>query len=210
MVVIKDDRPLRPGQFDDLGGDLAFWAHGSCRVIAAIDVGAGVSGVGEDAEHPGVGETPPSQLAGPGPAIGAKREPPPFEGGDDLIGRSSGAKGREHVGDRRGDLSVRVYDRGPFVVVDEPDREGEVELAAFGGGQLRAVHPAGQKVQLRLRHRALQPERETVVEVRQVVDPVGVDDQGVGEPGQLQQPRKVGRRARQARHLETEDGTDLS
>ncbi len=161
-------------------------------------------------EHAGMGETPPAQLPGPHSAIGAEREPPSLERGDHLIGGPAGAERREHVGDRGGDFCVRVDDREAVVVVDEPDREMEAELAPLGRGPFRTVEPPHQEAQFRLAHRSLQAQQEAVVEVRQVVDAIGVDHQRVGQSGQLQQTRQVRRRAGQAGHLEAEDGPDLA
>ena len=209
MVAVNDDRPFVAGQLDGLGRDLPLRADHPARVVAAVDVGAGIGRVGQDAQHPGMGEPPPAQLAGPHPAIGAQRESTPLERRDHLIGRPARPEGGEHVGDRGRDLGVRVDDGGSFVVVDQAHRQGETQLAAFGRGPLRPVHPSGQEMQFRFGHRALQAEEEAVVEVRQVVDAIGVDDQGVGEPGQLQQAGQVRRRAGQAGHLQAQNGADL-
>ncbi len=138
-----------------------------------------------------MGEPPPAQLAGPHPAVGAQREPPALERGDHLIGRPAGPEGGEHVSHRRLDLGVGVDHGVAVVVVDEPDRQREAQLPPAGGGTFGALQAAGQEVQLGLRHRPLEPQQQTIVEVRQVVDPVGVDDQGVGQAGQLQQAGQV-------------------
>ena len=47
-------------------------------------------------------------------------------------------------------------------------------------------------MQLHFGHGALHPQDEPVVEQRRMVDAVGVGDQGVGHPGQLEQPVPVG------------------
>ena len=44
----------------------------------------------------------------------------------------------------------------------------------------------------------------------QVVDPVGVDHQRVGQPAVLKQPLGLGARARQPRDLKAEDRADLT
>jgi hypothetical protein len=56
------------------------------------------------------------------------------------------------------------------------------------GSLFRALQPAGEQVQFRFGHGAFQPQQQPVVEVGQVVDAVAVDDEGVGQPGQFQQP----------------------
>ena len=157
-----------------------------------------------------MGEPAPAQLPGPRPAVGAQREPPPGERRDHPVGRPGRGERGEHVGDRGRDLLVRVDHGGAVVVVDVADRQRGAQLAAGGGGAFRALQPAGQQVQLGLAHRALQPQQQPVVEVGQVVDAVAVDDQGVGQPGQLQQPGQVRRGAGQPGDLQPEDRADLA
>ena len=130
--------------------------------------------------------------------------------GDHLIGRAGRGERREHVGDRGRDLLVRVLDHLPLLVVDVADRQRDAQLAAFGRGAFGTLQSASQQVQLGLAHRALQAQQQPVVELGQVVDPVGVDDQRVGEPGIFQQPGQVRRRAGQPRDLQPEDRADLA
>ena len=106
---------------------------------------------------------------------------------DHLIGRPAGAERGEDVGDRGVHLGVRVDDRVAVVVVDVPDRQREAQLATLRRGPFGALEPPGQEVQLGLGHWFLQAQQEPVVEVGQVVDAIGVDDQRVGQAGQLQQ-----------------------
>ena len=72
------------------------------------------------------------------------------------------------------------------------------------------MQATGQQVQLGLTHRAFQPQQEAVVEVGQIVDTVAVDEQGVGQPGQLQQPGQVRGGPGQPGHLQAEDRADLA
>jgi hypothetical protein len=72
-----------------------------------------------------------------------------------------------------------------IVVVDIAHRKRAAQLPALGRGALRSLQAAREDMQLRLRHRALQAEQEPVVEAAQVVDAVGIDDQGVGQAAQL-------------------------
>ena len=81
--------------------------------------------------------------------------------------------------------------------MDVPDREREPQLTALGRRAFGALQPASEDVQLGLTHGALQAEQQPVVEVVQVIDPVRVDDQGVGQRGQLEQPLEVRAGARQ-------------
>jgi hypothetical protein len=68
--------------------------------------------------------------------------------GDDLIRGPAGPERGEHVADGGLDLDVRVDDRDALVVVDEPDRQRETQLAAFGGRPLGTLEPTGKEMQL--------------------------------------------------------------
>jgi hypothetical protein len=65
-------------------------------------------------------------------------------------------------------------------------------------------------VQLRLAHGALETEQQTVVEVGRIVDAVLVEDEGVGEGADLEQPVPVGGVAGEARDLEAEDDAGVA
>ena len=108
VMVVDHDRPLLHGQLGHLGVHRGVGLDDAVRVVAAEHVGAGVGGVGQDPEHPGVGEPSPAQLAGPHPAIGAQRESSPLERRHDLIGRPAGTERGEEVSDR----SLRPPRRG--------------------------------------------------------------------------------------------------
>jgi hypothetical protein len=171
-MVADHDLPFRARQLDGGGADRAVRVDTPTRAEAAVDVGAGVGGVREHAEHARVGEPPPAQLARPGAAVGARGEPPAAERAHYAVGRAGLLEAGEHVGDRRVNLLVGIDHRLALVVIDVADGQREAQLAALGGRALGSVQPAGEQVQLGLRHRALEPEQQPVVEVGQVVDPV--------------------------------------
>ena len=98
----------------------------------------------------------------------------------------------------------------PSVVIDVPDRESEPQLAALRGGALGALQPAGHDVQLGLGHLRLEPQQQPIVEVLQVIDPVSVQHQGVGQRAELKQPQEVRVVARQPRDLQPENRADLA
>jgi hypothetical protein len=60
-----------------------------------------------------------------------------------------------------------------------------------------------------LAHRPLQPEQQTVVEQRRMIDAVGIPDQRVGEAGEVDEAVPIGVVARKARHLQTEHQSDM-
>jgi hypothetical protein len=90
------------------------------------------------------------------------------------------------VGDRRAHLLVgREHDPALLVAV-EPHRQAEPELAALGLVAQAAVQAGADQMQLRLAHRALEPEQEAVVELARRVEAVLVADHGRGERAQIQ------------------------
>ncbi len=148
MMVIDDDRPLRAWQLHGGGAHRAVRADHAAGVEAAEHVAAGVGGVGQDAEHAGVGQRAPAQLPGPDPTVGAQREAASLELGYHPVGRPAGAEAGEHIRHRVGDLLVRVDHGGALVVIDVADRQWEAQLAALGSGPLGALQAAGEHVQL--------------------------------------------------------------
>ena len=95
-------------------------------------------------------------------------------------------------------------------VVDQADRQREVQLAALGRVTLGALQTHTHDVQLGLRELAFDAQHELIVEVTQVIDPVCVDHQRVGQPAVLKQPLGLGARARQPRDLQPEDRAHLA
>src|SRR5262245_63809343 len=71
-----------------------------------------------------------------------------------------------------------------------------------------AVETGSEHMQLGLAHRPLQPEQQTVVEQRRMIDAVGIPDQRVGEAGKIDEAMPVGVVAGEPRHLETEHEAD--
>jgi len=78
------------------------------------------------------------------------------------------------------------------------------QLATCGLIANAAVETGAQHMQLGLAHRPLQPEQQTVVEQRWMIDAVGIANQRVGEAGEVDQAVPIGIVARKARHLQTE------
>ena len=186
VVLFDDDLPVVHGLQTYPAVDAAVRVDLAEGPVAAVDVGACVAGVVQHPEHPAVGQPPPPQLTGPYSAVGAERERPVGEGLDHTERRTGPMEEREHIGNSRGNLLVRV-DHGLLVdVPDVTDGERAAQLSTGRCGLFRPVQATGQQVQLGLTHRAFQSQQEAVVEVGQIVDTVAVDEKGVGQPGQLQ------------------------
>ena len=152
----------------------------------------------------------PAQLARPRAAVGAPREAPVLEHADDAVGRAGLPERSEHVGDRGLDFLVGVDDRLALGVIDQADGQHEAQLAALGGVALGALQTHGHHVQLGLGELTFDSQYQLVVEIAQVIDPVGVDHQRVGQPAVLKQPLGLGAGARQPRDLKAEDRAHLA
>ena len=210
MVIVDQDRPLRARQLDHAGHDRAVGPDQAAIAVAPEHIRPGVAGVAKHTPDACVREAAPAQLARPRAAVGAAREPPAGEHADHAVGRAGLPKRFEHVGDCCLHLLVGVDDRVGLGVVDQADRQRETQLAALGRVALGALQPHPHHVQLGLRELTLDPEDQLIVEIPEVVDPIGVDHQRVGQPAVLKQPLRLRRGARQPRDLQAEDRADLT
>ena len=148
----------------------------------------------------------PVQFAFPRSAAQPLRDP-------QFVLREVAHRGRRRAGPREGveqdpqavpHLGVRVEHHPVERVVDEPDRQGRLQLTAPGLVQQAAQQAGLEDVQLCLRHGPLEPEQEPVVELGRIVDAILVEDQRVGQGADLEQPVPVRRVARQPRHFQPE------
>jgi hypothetical protein len=132
-----------------------------------------------------VGQAAPAQLPGPDPAVSAQREPSLGERGDHTVGRAARGEGREQVTDRGLDLGIGVDDDLAGWVVDISDRQWGAQLAAGGRGFLAGRQALGHHMQLHLPDGAFHPEQHPVVDIAGIVDAIGVDQQRLGDRGEL-------------------------
>ena len=185
------------------------------RVHAFFGAGAaehkrpGVGGVGQQVVHRRVGRRCPGDP--PGAVAPPRQQHPVFAQPDQhLPRRAEFVEAAKHRDDR---LAHRLIggDHHPVVlVVVQADRKS---LPQFAFGCL-VFQPGGEtgfdQMQLGLRHGALEPQHESVVEIGRVIDAVGVGDQGVGDRAQIQQLIPVGVVAGQPRHLDAQHDPDLA
>ena len=193
VVIGDEDLPLVAGQLAAPCAQRAVRAEVAFVAGAAVDVGASVGRVGQRGVHGMVGGLDPGDLAGlavqvdgllqrPAQLLGAQPQPggPHRPAHRELVER-----GRDDAGDRligvEADLPVGL-------APDQADRQAAAQLAAGGLVLDAALQPGPEHVELRLGHDAHQPQDEPVVEQRRMVDAVGVGDQRVAHPGQVQQP----------------------
>jgi hypothetical protein len=117
----------------------------------------------------------------------------------------------EDHGDDAGDSLVGMPQDLPVgLAPDQPDRQAAAQLTAGGLVADPAVQAGPEDVELSFGHGALHPEQQPVVEHRRMVDAIGVGDQGVGHPCQIQQPVPIGIVAGQPRALQRQHDPDLS
>jgi hypothetical protein len=93
----------------------------------------------------------------------------------------------ERQRDRAAYLSVGIHDDAVLIVVGIPDGQRMAQFPLLCLVEFTAEEAPAQKMQLRLRHCALEPQQQPIVEVRRVVAAIGIDDQGVRQCAQLQQ-----------------------
>src|SRR5213076_3646364 len=74
----------------------------------------------------------------------------------------------------------------------EAHRQATPQLAACSLIANAAVETGSEHMQLGLAHRPLQPEQQTVIEQRRMIDAVGISDQRVGEAGKIDEAMPVG------------------
>ena len=138
---------------------------------------------------------PPSgtraRRGGPSPVSAKRSKTARMARGDGLVGVEA-------------DLAVRSSPQ------TKPDRQATPQFAARGLVADAAVEAGAQDVQLGLAHRALQPQHQAIVEQRRVIDAIGVADQRVGQPAQVEQAVPVGVVAGEARDLEPEHDPDVA
>src|SRR6266700_2269601 len=206
MGVAQDDRPRL---WRDLAGATLQarrlpGPHLGARSGATVDVGPGVGRVVEDGQDPAVAQRFPEQLAiaCPAPVTGGDLEVLGGEVADDRQRRAGILEEREDEPDRLLDRLVRVQDHATGRIVDEPGRRLDAQGALAGFLELAAQQAGPQPVQLSLGQGALEAEQEAIIVLAGVVDAVLVDDQGLGQGTQLQQPLTVAGGARQARRLQ--------
>jgi hypothetical protein len=110
----------------------------------------------------------------------------------DAANRAAGGELAEDDGENAADgLVGMLHD---LSVAFAPDKAGGQSPAQFAARCLvadPAVEAGAQDVQLGLRHGAFHAEQQPVVEHGRMVDAVGIGDQRVGHPGQIQQPVPV-------------------
>ena len=126
-----------------------------------------------------------------------------------LADRAKADEQIEHQADRGLRLFVGIERDLARRAMHIAHRHGFAELAASRLCSSPLQHSRLQDVKLRLRHRPLQPEQQTIVVSRRIVDAVGIRNQRVEQRTDLQQLMPISARTRQARHLHAQHQPDV-
>src|SRR5260370_12540886 len=116
----------------------------------------------------------------------------------------------EEVGDRLSDLRVRVEHHVASLIVGKARGQRTTILAASHLIEDSAAQPGFEDVKLGFAHCSFETEQQTVVEVCRFVDPILVEDQGVGQRADLQQAVPISAVPRQARNFEPHDDAGVA
>lgn len=108
--------------------------------------------------------------------------------------------------DRLLDLLVGIEGHLASGVEDQADRWPEAELSLLGLLQLAAEQPTPQPMECGLAHRPLEAQQQAIVVEAGVIDALFIDDQGLGQGADFQEPIPVATRASRAGDLEAEAG----
>jgi hypothetical protein len=125
------------------------------------------------------------------------------------VDRAQLLKQVKHQADHGLDLLVGVEGDLARGSADIPGRQRERQLPTAGLGQPTRRHPLLDQMQLHLRHRALQPEQETVVVPVRIVDAVTVGQQRPGQATQLDQLVPVPPGPGQPRHVQAQHQANM-
>jgi hypothetical protein len=164
-------------------------------LASPVEVRARVAGVVQREQHEVVAQRLPVGLADARPAGGVSAgEPKPLGGEllDDGVRRAGLLEALEQVRDRPAHFGVRVERHVAQLVIGQPDRQPDAQLAAGGLGEQSALKAGADEVQLGLRDRAFEAEQQPVVDLAGVIEAVLVADQRPRQRTQLQQPVPVG------------------
>ena len=152
---------------------------------SAIDVSAGVDGVGEHLVDGGVARLDPSDLAALMP-LQRELEPLRAEPQPHAPGRAGLGELDKDLTDGGANGFIRVKTNLALLLApDKADGQAAPEFAARRLVANAAIEARTQYVQLCFAHGALQAQQQPVIEHRRVIEAVAIADQRVGEAGEI-------------------------
>src|SRR6266700_1652972 len=214
MGIQQDNRPvfLREATRSPFDPWLFSRQEAASELGPSIDICPRIQGAVQDFQHSLMAETTPDQFIGP------LASPPPRRKTQVLPGEGT------HYGESRGRLLKKRKDQtNSFLhgliwiqhnpahrIVDQPDRQAKPQLPWLGFGHFSTLQAALQPMKLSLRHAALESEQKPVVMRSRIIDPFVINDQGIGQRTNFQQPIPIAAGSCQARHLQAEHGPNMS
>ena len=96
------------------------------------------------------------------------------------------------------------------VAAHQTHRQSTMQFASRRFVADAAEQAGAQDMQFGFGHRALQPQHQAIVEQARMIDPVGIADERVGGPAQIEQAVPVGVVAGQARDFQSQHDPDLT
>ena len=210
VLVVEDNGPVLPCHEAGPAFDPRGFAgeHGHLAGTAAT---AGIGGIMQHLQHAGVGQEPPDKLVALALSPPAGGEPEVM-GGEllhDGQGRPRLGKEGEEEAHRLLDFLVRIEDHLTGGVEHESCGRPKAQRAVLGLFQLAAQEPVAQPVQLGFAHGAFEAQQQAIIVLTGVIDPLFINDEGIGQGTDFKQPIPIARRAGQAGDLQAEDGASM-
>src|ERR1017187_4862672 len=160
----KVHAPLRHRYSLRVLADFALCRNLPAILVPPIRVSARITRIPEQSTYPAVSKITPHQLAVPSATVRALRELKTARC-KAFHNRIRAAGLEEHVErqrDRPAYLSVGIHDHAVLLVVGKAAGQRMAQLSLFGLFEFTAEEAPAQKMQLRLRHRALQAEQQPI------------------------------------------------
>jgi hypothetical protein len=127
-----------------------------------------------------------------------------------LSRRAQHREALKHHADRGAHRHIaRGRDR-PVLIVVQPDRQQQLEFTLLRLVQPRGTEPLADQMQLRLGHRALQPQHQARVIVTRVIHAIAISDQTVSQRAQIHQVVPVSVSPSQPRDLDPQHQPHVS
>jgi hypothetical protein len=178
----------------------------------AIGIDAGIDRIAEQIVQRGPVGAAPFKLALAWAAARSHRHPDVVldQIAQHLADRSKAFEQREYLTDRPLRLLVWVQHDLARGTSQIPHRHRLAEFAPPCLGPPACQHPRLEDMQLRFRHRPLEPEQQPIVEITRVVDAVAIGDERIEQRADLEKLVPVPVRSGQARHLHPENQPDMA
>src|SRR5712692_1775778 len=210
VMIAQQDQPLLPRAVMAPRDVRSARDHVRARLGSAKSVRAGVEGILQEVQDRIVVGQAPRQPVAPDRIAREHRQRDLLlvHPEQDLPGAAERGEFLKDQPQRGLYALVGMLFQPPVARLHIPDRQANDEVPAPGLGRPRLVGALPEPAELRLTHRALEPQEQPIVELTRIVDPFGVDDQCVQQAAEIEQLIPVAIVAGQARDLEAHHGAD--